>query len=75
MAMPVQVRVTALRTPDEAALGRPMWLAFRGSADDEYGGPADAEGTLRALWRAGGGTVLSGRLARQQSWSLCWLRL
>lgn len=54
VALPGQVRVRALRAADEAALGRLMWLAFRGGVDDEYSGPgdadADAAGALAGRW-------------------------
>ena len=54
VALPGRVRVRALRAADEAALGRLMWLAFRGGVDDEYSGPgdadADAAGALAGRW-------------------------
>jgi ribosomal protein S18 acetylase RimI-like enzyme len=52
--LPGQVRVRALSMADESALGRLMWLAFQGSADDEYTAPgdadADAAGALAGRW-------------------------
>src|SRR5258708_21003222 len=41
--VPASVRVRALSEADESALGRLMWLAFRGGVDDEYSAPGDAD--------------------------------
>lgn len=41
-ALPAAVLVRQLTTTDEAAIGRLMWAAFRGTVDDQYAGPADA---------------------------------
>jgi GNAT superfamily N-acetyltransferase len=53
-ALPQQVQARRLAADDAAALGRLMWLAFRGGADDEYSGPgdadADAASTLAGRW-------------------------
>jgi ribosomal protein S18 acetylase RimI-like enzyme len=53
-ALPGQVRIRPLSNADEPALGRLMWLAFQGNADDEYTAPGDAEadgaGTLAGRW-------------------------
>src|SRR5258708_7055127 len=52
--VPASVRVRALSEADESALGRLMWLAFRGGVDDEYSAPgdadADAAGALAGRW-------------------------
>lgn len=52
--LPGQVRVRQLGRADELALGQLMWRAFRGTVDDEYGGPgdadADAAGALAGRW-------------------------
>jgi ribosomal protein S18 acetylase RimI-like enzyme len=42
-ALPVTVRVRQLSKTDEAAIGRLMWAAFRGTPDDQYAAPADAQ--------------------------------
>ena len=53
-AVPALVRVRALSRADGPGLGRIMWLAFQGSADDEYSAPGDAEadaaGALAGRW-------------------------
>jgi len=41
-ALPAAVLIRKLRATDEAAIGRLMWAAFRGTVDDQYHGPADA---------------------------------
>jgi GNAT superfamily N-acetyltransferase len=60
-ALPGRVWVRALTAADEAAIGRLMWVAFRGSGDDEYSWPDDADADAAAalagrwgpvVWRA-----------------------
>jgi GNAT superfamily N-acetyltransferase len=58
VALPGQVRVRALRVADEAALGRLMWLAFRGGMDDDYSGPGDADADAAGVLAGGWGPVV-----------------
>lgn len=58
VALPGQVRARALRAADEAALGRLMWLAFRGGVDDHYSGPIDADADAAAALAGRWGPVV-----------------
>jgi GNAT superfamily N-acetyltransferase len=53
-AAPIPIRIRELDQADETALGRLMWLAFRGTIDDEYGSAAEADadavGLLAGRW-------------------------
>jgi GNAT superfamily N-acetyltransferase len=49
-AAPVSIRLRELGPADEAALGRLMWRAFRGTVADDYGSPADAHADAVALF-------------------------
>jgi ribosomal protein S18 acetylase RimI-like enzyme len=41
-SVPAAVRIRELESADEAAVGRLMWTAFRGTVDDPYAAPSDA---------------------------------
>jgi GNAT superfamily N-acetyltransferase len=56
--LPRRVRVRALTAAYETALGRLMWLAFRGSIDDEYSGPGDADADAAAALAGRWGPVV-----------------
>src|SRR5258707_14964122 len=56
--VPASVRVRALSEADESALGRLMWLAFRGGVDDEYSAPGDADADAAGALAGRGGPVV-----------------
>ena len=57
-ALPGRVRARALTAADEVALGRLMWVAYRGSVDDEYSGPGDADADAAAALAGRWGPVV-----------------
>jgi ribosomal protein S18 acetylase RimI-like enzyme len=52
--LPATVLIRPLGKTDEAAIGRLMWAAFRGTSDDQYDAPADAQRdaaqTVAGVW-------------------------
>lgn len=57
-AAPISIQVRELSPADEAALGRLMWLAFRGTLDDDYSVPADGHADAVELFTGKWGPVV-----------------